>query len=66
MQSTGQLKRKLGSGAQISVLTEAVKRKLVKILIEKNGDIDFKSWEEEIARDKRFSVTPKRESIRRW
>ena len=66
LQVTGVLSRKLGSGAPISVMTEAVKKKLVKILINNNGDIDFKTWEEEIARDKRFTRTPKRESIRRW
>ena len=26
----------------------------------------FKTWEEEIAKDKRFTASPKRESIRRW
>ena len=66
LQATGLLSRKLGSGAPISVMTEAVKKKLVKILINNNGDIDFKTWAEEIAKDKRFTRTPKRESIRRW
>ena len=66
IQSSGTIQRKLGSGAKVSVMTEAVKRKLVEILIEHKGDIDFITWEEEIAKDKRFTKTPKRESIRRW
>ena len=47
-------------------MTESVKRKLVKILVEHNGDLDFKSWEEEIAKDNRFRLTPNHETIRRW
>ena len=66
LQTSGVLSRKPGPGAPISVMTEAVKNKLVKILIKNHGDIDFRTWEEEIAKDKRFSATPKRESIRRW
>ena len=66
LQTTGLLSRKVGSGAPISVMTEAVKNKLVKILINNNGDIDFRTWEVEISKDKRFTRTPKRESIRRW
>ena len=66
IQKFGDLKRKLGSGAPITVMTTAVKNKLVKILIENNGDLDFKSWEDEIAKDKRFRLTPKQETIRRW
>ena len=66
IQEKGHIKRKLGSGAPITVMTTAVKKKLVKILIENNGDLDFKSWEEEIAKDTTFELTPKQETIRRW
>ena len=66
IQNTGTLSRKKGTGATISVMTEAVKRKLIHILIKHQGDIDFKTWEEEIEKDNRFTVTPKRESIRKW
>ena len=66
LQVTGMSRRKSGSGATISVMTDAVKRKLVQILVQNEGDIDFNTWEEEIAKDKRFKATPKRESIRRW
>ena len=52
-----------GTGRTITVMTDAVKKKLVKILIKHKGDLDFKIWEEEIAKDTRFSATPKRESI---
>ena len=66
IQQTGTLERKIGSGANISVMTDAVKRKLVHILVKHKGDIDFQTWEEEIGKDKRYTVTPKRETIRRW
>ena len=66
IQNTGTFKRKRGTGAVVSVMTEAVKRKLIDILVKNKGDIDFTTWEEEISKDKRFTVTPKRESIRRW
>ena len=66
IQNTGTLKRQRGTGATVSVMTEAVKRKLIDILVKNKGDIDFTTWEEEISKDKRFKLTPKRESIRRW
>ena len=66
IQNTATLERKVGTGATISVMTDAVKRKLIHILIKHQGDIDFKTWEEEIEKDKRFIATPKRESIRKW
>ena len=56
-------KRKKGSGATISVMTAAVKRKLTEILIKHKCDLDFITWHEEISKDKRFKVTPKRETI---
>ena len=43
IQTTGTLRRKKGTGATISVMTEAVKRKLIHILIKHQGDIDFKT-----------------------
>ena len=43
MQVTGSLRRKQGSGAPISVMTDAVKRKLVQILLQNKGDIDFQT-----------------------
>ena len=66
MQKSGCLKRKVGSGAPISIMTPAVKNKLVHILIKNNGDLAFKSWAEEIAKDKRFMATPKQATIRKW
>ena len=66
LQQTGTIKRKIGSGAPITVMTTAVKKKLVKILIDNNGDIDFKTWAENMANDKRFGITPSHETIRRW
>ena len=66
LQISGNLESKLGSGPAITVMTLAVKKRLVKILIDHNGDLDFKSWEEEIAKDKRFRHTPKKETIRKW
>ena len=65
IQNTGTFNRKKGSGATISVMTPAVKRKLIDILIKHKGDLDFTSWQEEISKDKRFTMTPKRETIRR-
>ena len=65
IQSTGTFNRKKGSGATITVMTPAVKRKLIDILIKHKGDLDFTTWQEEISNDKRFTVTPKRETIRR-
>ena len=65
IQSTGTFKRKTGSGAPITVMTAAVKRKLTEILIKHKGDLDFTTWQDEISKDKRFKVTPKRETIRR-
>ena len=65
IQGTGTFKRKEGSGATITVMTAAVKRKLTEILIKHKGDLDFTTWQEEIRKDKRFKVTPKRETIRR-
>ena len=66
IQNRGDLRRKTGSGAPVSVMTDAIKRKLVKILLHHKGDIDFKTWEEEIRKDKRFTVTPHQDTIRRW
>ena len=43
MQDTGSLRRRPGSGAPISVMTDAVKRKLVQILVQNKGDIDFQT-----------------------
>ena len=43
LQQTGLLRRKIGSGPPISVMTDAVKKKLTGILIKHNGDLDFKS-----------------------
>ena len=39
IQQTGSLKRQKGSGAPILVMTDAVKRKLIKILLDHKGDI---------------------------
>ena len=66
VRNTSSLKHQRGTGTTITVMTDAVKKKLVKIWIKHKGDLYFKSWEEEIAKDKRFTATPKRESIRRW
>ena len=66
VQNTSSLKRQRGTGTTITVMTDAVKKKLVKILIKHRGDLDFKTWEEEIAKYKSFTATPKRESIRLW
>ena len=65
IQDSGTFKRKKGSGSTITVMTEAVKRKLIKILVKHKGDLDFTTWEEEIKKDERFTVTPKRETIRK-
>lgn len=64
LQNRGSLTRKTGSGAPVSVMTEAVKHKLVKILLHHKGDIDFKTWAEKIKKDKRFTATPHQETIR--
>ena len=66
MQKSGCLKRKVGSGAPVTIMTPAVKKKLVHILVKNNGDLDFKSWAEEIAKDKRFLATPKHTTIIKW
>ena len=66
LQMTAVRRSKLGSEAQISVMIEANKKKLVIILINNNREIDFNTWEEEIFRDQRITRTPKKESIRRW
>ena len=47
-------------------MTPAVKRKLIEILVRHKGDLDFTTWQEEISKDKGFTVTPKRETIRKW
>ena len=43
MKVTGSLRRKPGSEAPISVITDAVKLKLVQILLKNKGDIDFQT-----------------------
>ena len=65
IQGTGTFKRKKGSGAPITVITNAVKRKLTEIFITHKGDLDFTTWQDEISKDKRLKVTPKRETILR-
>ena len=64
LQISRNLERKLGSGPVITVMTLAVKKRLVKILIDHNGDLDFKSWEEEIVKDERLRLTPEQQP--RW
>ena len=41
IQNTGTFRQKRSTGAVVSVMTEAVKRKLSDILIKNKGDIDF-------------------------
>ena len=65
IQQAGSLKRKKGSGTTITVMSPAIKRKLIEILIKHKGDLDFITWQEELRKDKRFTITPKRESIRK-
>ena len=68
VRNTSSLKHQRGTGTTITVMTDAVKKKLDKIWIKHKGYLYFnlKVGRKKIAKDKRFSATPKRESIRRW